>query len=232
MKVAVMQPYFLPYIGYFQLIAAADRFVVYDDIKYTKKGWINRNRFLRDGRDEVFTVPLEAAPDTSLVRERRVSPSFAPEALLNRLREAYRRAPFFAPAFALVESIVRSPETNLFSFLLQSLRRTCAHLGIDTPLVVSSSLAVDAGLRGEERVIATCRAAGARTYVNPPGGRELYSPARFAESGLELRFLEPGPVEYPQFGAAFVPWLSIVDVMMFNSPERIRGFLDHGYRLD
>jgi hypothetical protein len=231
MKLGIMQPYFLPYIGYFQLIAAVDRFVLYDNIKYTKKGWINRNRFLLNGRDETFTVPLQAGSDFLDVRDRRVAADFDRRRLLARIGQAYRKAPFFEPAFAVFEKAVSNPEANLFAFIHRSILDACGYLGIATPIVPSSEIPVDHGLHGQDRVLAICRQQGARVYVNAIGGQELYSPAAFEAQGIELRFLKSRPVEYEQFGAPFVPWLSILDVMMFNSPQTIRGWLEDGFDL-
>jgi hypothetical protein len=231
MKAAIMQPYFFPYIGYFQLIAAVDLFIVYDDVKYTKKGWINRNRMLVDGAESPFSLPLQKASDALLVREREISPDFEPEKLLNRIREAYRRAPCFAQAFPVVEEIIRYRERNLFRFLRNSIVKTCEALNVRTHVVVSSSVGIAPGLKGQARVVATCRGVGASAYVNPPGGAGLYSKADFAAAGIELSFLEPRPFVYEQHGGGFVPWLSIVDVMMFNPPDAIARVLASGYDL-
>jgi hypothetical protein len=231
MKLGIMQPYFLPYIGYFQLIGAVDRFVLYDNIKYTKKGWINRNRFLRGGRDEVLTIPLQAGSDALQICDREVAPDFDRAKLLNRLAAAYRKAPQFDPAFALIERVVNFPERNLFAFLEHSIRRVCDYLGIATPLVPSSSLGIDHSLPGERRVLALCEHEKAGTYVNAIGGRGLYARETFAERGIDLRFLSPLRMEYAQFGAPFVPWLSIADVAMFNAPARLRELLVDGYEL-
>ena len=126
--VAVMQPYFMPYIGYYQLIAAADLFVVYDQIKYTKKGWINRNRMLVDGRDAVFTLPLRHDDDAKDVADRQVAETFDPDKLLRRMAAAYRRAPCFTETFAFLERVLGCPERNLFRFLFASLQEACRHL--------------------------------------------------------------------------------------------------------
>lgn len=227
-----MQPYFLPYLGYFQLMAAVDAFVVYDDVKYTKKGWINRNRLLQNGKDAVFTLPLEAAPDSLDVRDRSISDDFDRRHLIERVRHAYRGAPFFDAAFDVFQRIVLHPERNLFAFLYHSLVETSAYLGIGAKLIVSSEIGVARSLRGEERVIATCLATGASLYVNPIGGRALYSRERFAERGIELRFLRPAEIEYRQFGSDFVPRLSILDAMMFNSRERIANLLATAFTLE
>jgi hypothetical protein len=219
MRLAIMQPYFFPYIGYFQLIAAVDLFIVYDNIKYTKKGWINRNRMLQNGKDAMFSLPLKSDSDYLSVRERELAVDFNRDKLLNQFEGSYRRAPYFAETFPLVEQIVRYEDGNLFRFLHNSIVKTCEHLGITTEIGISSSIAIDHDLKNQDKVLALCQAAGASTYVNAIGGMELYSKETFLENGIELKFIQSKPFEYPQFDNEFVPWLSIVDVMMFNSKE-------------
>ena len=231
MKIAIMQPYFLPYVGYFQLIGAVDRFVVYDNIKYTKKGWINRNRFLLDASSETFSLPLKKDSDALDVGERCLAPEFDRTKLLNRLTEAYRQAPYFEEVMPLLRRIVERHESNLFRFIHASLMEVCTRLGIATPLVVSSTLPIDHDLVGQDRVLAICGQLGAHTYINAIGGTELYSREAFAARGIDLRFLRPRPIDYPQLGEPFVPWLSILDVMMFNSTESITLDLLHNYDL-
>lgn len=226
-----MQPYFMPYIGYFQLIAAVDLFIVYDDVKYTKKGWINRNRLLQEGRAATFTLPLKGDSDRLEVRQRELAADFRRDKLLNQLRNAYRRAPCFAQTFPLIEQIVRHDDVNLFGFLHHSIARTCAHLGTTTPIELSSAIAIDPGLKAQDRVLALCRAVGATTYVNASGGTELYAAPAFRRRGIDLKFIRPGPLEYGQFGDPFVPWLSIIDVMMFNPPAAIQAHIVNAYRL-
>lgn len=230
-SLAIMQPYFLPYIGYFQLINAADLFIVYDNIKYTKKGWINRNRFLVNGKDALFSIPLKKDSDSLDIRDREISADFKKSKLLNQIREAYRRSPYFERTFPLVERIVLEEETNLFGFILNSIRETCKSLAIGTEIAVSSSFPIDHSLAGKAKVVALCRHVGADVYINAIGGRELYSKEDFGAHGIDLKFLRTKPFEYEQLGGKFVPWLSIVDVMMFNSPDAIRECLDSNYEL-
>ncbi len=225
LTVAIMQPYFLPYIGYFQLIAASDKFIVYDNIKYTKRGWINRNRLLQGGEAAGFTIPIEADSDYRQVWERKIAADFRPEKLLARIDGCYRRAPYFNMVFPLIESIVQYPDRNLFGYLTNSIRRVCEYLGIDTEIKVASTIMADHQLRGQERVLAICKSLQADRYLNAIGGTELYSREEFDAQGVELRFLRSRPIEYPQFDGAFVPWLSIVDVMMFNSKQGISSML-------
>lgn len=231
MRLAIMQPYFLPYIGYFQLIAAADSFVIYDNIKYTKKGWINRNRFLQNGSDAMFSLPLKSDSDHLDIRQRELSSDFNPDKLLNQFKGAYQRAPFFKDTLPLIERIMSHPDLNLFQYLRHSIVETCAHLGIHTPIETSSHIDIDHGLKAQDKVLALCRAKGAQTYINSIGGLELYSKDAFQRAGLELKFLKSRAFEYPQFGAPFVPWLSIVDVMMFNPLERIQACISNNYDL-
>ncbi len=232
MKLAIMQPYFFPYIGYFQLMAAAEVFIVYDNIQYTKKGWINRNRFLLNGRDAIFTLPLSKASDFLDVRGRTLAESYSRADLLNKLQGAYRRAPYFEAVFPLLTTIVNDPANNLFDYIFQSLEKLKDYFGLGCQLRISSSVDIDHALRGQDKVIELCHAFNASTYINPPGGRDLYARADFLQHGLELRFLQPGMIDYPQAGKPFVPWLSIIDVMMFNDINEIKRLITTEYELN
>lgn len=231
MKAAIMQPYFFPYIGYFQLIGSVDLFIVYDNIKYTKKGWINRNRLLKNGQDVMFSLPLKSAPDFLDVRDRELAASFNRNKMLNQISGAYRPAPYFAQTVPLIDKIVRCEERNLFRFLYHSIVKTCEHLGIATAIRPSSDVAIDHTLKSQERVLALCEAVGASTYINAIGGAELYTKDDFRARGIELMFIRSKPFEYRQFGDDFVPWLSIIDVMMFNSLDAIRECIASNWEL-
>jgi hypothetical protein len=226
-RVAIMQPYFLPYIGYWQLMSYVDIFVVYDDIEYTKKGWINRNRYLLNGRPETFTLPLKKDSDYLDVRERRLSESFAheKEKLARRLESAYRKAPFFREGKEFLDEVLSDTDVNLFQFIFQSIKIGHDRLGMKTRLVVSSSLAVPRQLSGPDRVIATCQALGATDYINPIGGIELYDKADFSSAGIKLHFQKVRPIIYSQFSHPFIPNLSVVDLLMFCGSNRVRELL-------
>lgn len=230
-KVAIMQPYLFPYIGYFQLITAVDVFVLYDNIEYTKKGWINRNRLLQNGTDVLFSVPLKKAPDHWKVCERELADNFDAGKLLRQFEGAYRRASQFQATFILLDTVLRYPERNLFGFLHHALLQTCQHLGITTEIQVSSSLPIDHSLKAQDKVLALCAATGVSTYLNAIGGQALYDHANFAQHLITLQFLRAKPFTYPQFEADFVPWLSIIDVLMFNPLEHIQQHLLNHYEL-
>ena len=229
MRVAIMQPYLLPYIGYFQLMSVAHQFVVYDNIKYTKQGWINRNRIVSNGQESFFTIPLKAERDSASIVERSIADSFNPKKMLNKFRGAYQKAPFFKETFPLLERILTHKAENLFDFLFHSLHTTAEHLLIPDNLVVSSSVTANHQLRGQDRVISICDALGATEYINPEGGVDLYSRAAFAMEGIELKFLKSKPLKYEQNCEPFLPKLSIVDVLMFNSRDTVTQLIQEHF---
>jgi hypothetical protein len=231
MKLGIMQPYFLPYIGYFQLLASVDQFIVYDNIKYTKKGWINRNRMLLNGTDAMFYLPLKKGSDSLDVVERELAAEFDRRKLLNQFKGAYGRAPQFELTYPVLERIVQHEESNLFRYIHYSIVQLCEHLGINTEIRISSEILIDHELKGQDKVLALCKAAGADTYINTIGGVELYAKGDFRIQGIDLQFVKARPFEYAQFGDAFVPWLSIVDVLMFNPLNAVRAYINENYEL-
>lgn len=231
MRSAIMQPYFLPYIGYFQLIASVDQFIVYDNIKYTKKGWINRNRMLLNGTDTTFSLSLKKGADSLNVVERELAGDFDRNKLLNQFRGAYGGAPHFDQTYHVLERIVRHEDCNLFRYIHHSIVRLCEHLGINTEIKISSEIPIDHELKGQSKVLALCKAVGADTYINTIGGVELYDKDDFRIQGINLQFIKARPFDYTQFGAPFVPWLSIVDVLMFNPLDTVRVCINESYEL-
>lgn len=227
MTLVVMQPYFFPYLGYFQLMHAADKFVVYDDVNFIKGGWINRNRLLANGEASYFTVPLRGASSFRPIHQVEVDDSVPWRTrLLKTFRQTYGKAPHFADVFPLLEDVLTLEELAIAGFAVASLRAVVTYLGLKIDLVESSRIYENSHLHGVERVLDICRKEGARRYVNASGGRTLYSPESFAEHGIELRFLTPRPIAYGQFRPPFVPWLSMLDVLMFNEREVVRGYLN------
>jgi len=221
MNLAIMQPYFLPYVGYFQLVSAVDHFVFYDDAQFIKNGWIERNRYLLDGQAKWFGVPLAKGRHDARINERHVSASFSREIVLNKLAFAYRNAPFRVWGLDLVEDLLSQVGPDIARFNGRVLQRLCSILELNTRFSWASDLVFDDACRGESRVIAIASALGASTYINPVGGMHLYDQRRFNDHGLELRFISPRLHEYRQFAGDFVPALSILDLLMFNSVEQV-----------
>lgn len=228
MKVAIMQPYFFPYIGYFQLINAVDKFVIYDNIEFTKKGWINRNRILANGNAEYFTLPLKKDSDFLNVNQRFLADSYSQDKvkILGKISQRYQKSPEYHNIFPIVKSVFNQEQTNLFEFILNALRAITEYLGIDTKIIVSSEIPIDHALKSADKVIAICKNLNATQYYNPIGGIELYSKAMFQNQGLELNFVKPNTIEYKQFDREFVPSLSIIDMLFFNSKVQVQQYLN------
>jgi len=222
-----MQPYFMPYIGYFQLMQAVDEFVVYDNIQFTKRGWIQRNRILMNGTDYMFSLPVKKNSDYLDICERQLADSFAVERkkILRRIESAYRKAPIFTSVISVIEQCFNYEDRNLFKFIYNSLLLVCEYLGIASKIVISSELARNNELKNQDKVIDICELMKAKSYINTIGGQALYSKEKFLEKGIELKFIKSKPITYKQFDNEFIPWLSIIDVMMFNSKEQIKEML-------
>lgn len=228
MKIAIMQPYLFPYIGYFQLINEVDQFVIYDNIEFTKKGWINRNRILVNGKDDYFTLPLKKNSDFLHVNQRKVADSYSKDRakIIGRIVELYKKAPQYNEVFPLIESIFSTNEENLFDFIFNSLKIISHYLEIKTEFIVSSSIAINHSLKSQDKVIAICKELRATNYINPIGGTELYSKDTFNKNDLQLNFIKSNTIKYQQFDYEFVPWLSIIDVLLFNPKEKVQEYLN------
>ncbi|MES2721597.1 MAG: WbqC family protein [Pseudomonadota bacterium] len=222
MIAALMQPYLLPYIGYFQLIAAADVFVIYDDVQYMRGGWINRNRILLNGAPHWLTLPVEHSGEVrTQIRDTRYQLSASNlRKLTGQLDAAYRKAPWAKAVQPMLGQIFATPEPNVAAFNALAIGAVCEALGIGTEIVRSSTLGRDTSLGGQEAVIDICRRLGADHYVNAAGGVELYQAQAFAEQGLALSFIRSQAPPYRQFGEPFVANLSIADLLVFCDAEQ------------
>jgi len=222
--VAIMQPYFFPYIGYYQLVYAVDTFVFYDDVAYIKGGWINRNRILINGKPSYLTVPLQGASQNRMIHDISLVDNRA--LLLRALELAYRKAPFFAETMMPIEEVLTCTTTRISEIAMKSVAVIMDHVGEPRAYRVShDDFPHTKTLSRADRLIAITKECGSARYVNAIGGRELYDGAYFAEKGVELAFLEPVVEEYRQFGEPFQSGLSIIDVLMFNGRKKVRKML-------
>lgn len=227
MKTAVMQPYFLPYIGYFQLLSTVSSFVVFDDANFIKKGWINRNRVLLNEKPHYITLPLSGASQNRLINE--IELVLDPKNIqkkLDMIYHAYGKAPYFEQIFQMIEDIFCYKETNLSIFVIYSLKKIAEYLAIDTQFLISSKFKKDNHLKGQEKILEICRKVGATHYINPIGGMELYRTEAFRKNGIRLSFLKTDSIEYRQFRKDFVPNLSIIDTLMFISKNECKKLLN------
>ncbi len=218
-----MQPYFLPYIGYFQLIKSVDIFVYYDDVTFIKQSWINRNRILLNNRDYLFSLELKESSSYKNINNIEIGNNR--NKLLNTFIHAYKKAPFFNEVESILYTIFESQKFNLSNFIIDSNLLISKYLGLNTTILLASEIEKDINLKGQDKVIDICKNLNANSYFNSSGGIELYSKKVFANHGIELFFVHPRNMVYQQFNDKFIPWLSIIDVMMFNSPEKINDFI-------
>lgn len=230
MRLAIMQPYFFPYIGYFQLIAAADAFILFDDVQYIRHGWINRNRIHDPNKSwQYITVPLEKHEHTDLIRSLRArSTEDWPAKILSQIQHYKRRAPYFDETMGLVASLLGGGgDGRICRINLAIMQGVCRHLGLERPFRVSSDCGFDYSGVGDagEWALRICEQVGAEEYINPISGAALFDEAKFTASGIKLRFLQPDDIVYSRRGA-FEPWLSIIDVLMFNGVNGTRQLLD------
>jgi len=229
MKLAVMQPYLFPYLGYFQLIHAVDLFVIYDDVAFIKQGYINRNSILSRGQPLRFTLPVPGASSNRKICELH----YAEDAgkLLKTVAQSYARAPHVDRVLPIITEVLESRSRGIAELCLLSYRRIFDYLGLSPDFVISSTLDYDRSLPAEQRLIHLCRKFGADIYINAAGGAALYSRRAFADEGITLGFLQPDLEPYPQPATPFVPGLSIIDVLMNVPPDRVRALLTR-YRLE
>lgn len=226
MKLGIMQPYFFPYIGYWQLINYVDKYVVYDDVNFIKGGWVNRNRILLNNEAKYFNLPMIGSSSFKKINDINVNINYN---LINKnlrtIESAYKRAPYYNNVYPILTDILSYNNANLAQNLFYSIKRICEYLTIKTELVLSSKVEKNVELKGEEKVINICKVLKATEYINTIGGMDLYSFKRFKESGIKLSFFKAGIVKYNQFNNEFIPNLSIIDVMMFNSKDEIKDML-------
>jgi len=226
MKLAIMQPYLFPYIGYFQLMNAVDKFVIYDDVNFINRGWVNRNRILVNSKEHMFTVPLKNASQNVLIKDLElIEPGKWKNKFLKTLEHAYGKAPFFEKVFSIVNKVINTKSKFIKDWHLNSFRLINNYLGINTIIVESSSIYNNQSLKGQDRILDICIKEKTNQYINPIGGKELYSSEIFRDHHIKLNFLATEKLYYNQFSNDFVPDLSIIDIMMFNSLDRINNNL-------
>ena len=232
MKLAIMQPYFLPYVGYFQLINSVDCFVIYDDIQFSKKSWVNRNRILVNGQETLFSIPLKKDSDYLDICERNVAEVFDWRRIYRQFEMGYKKSPNWDNWHPVVERILSYQSVNLFDYVNNSVTHMCDALGITTQIIKSSDLKISRELKGKDRVIETCKVLNADIYINPIGGQELYSNQQFQESGIKLSFLRSKLSAYDQIKVEkFVPALSIMDIVFNCSSELTSNFIEFDYEV-
>lgn len=227
MKLGIMQPYFFPYIGYWQLMNAVDKYVIYDDVNFIKGGWVNRNRILMNGEPKFINVKMSGSSPNKLINEIEVANDCVyKKKFLKTMENCYSKAPYYFQVINIIEDIINNEEKNLAKYLEYSIKKICEYLEINTEIIISSEINKDNSLKAKDKVIEICKILGADEYYNSIGGQSLYSYDEFEDNGLKLNFLKTDMIEYTQFNNQFVQNLSILDVIMFNSVEQIKLMLE------
>ena len=223
MKIAIMQPYIFPYIGYFQLINAVDTFVFYDDVNFIKRGWINRNKILVNGEESLITFPCIKVSQNKEIREIEIDLSDKQyEKILKTISFAYKNAPKFKEVYPIVQNCLESNSKTISDLAIYSIQQICKYVNINTKFELSSlKYASTKGLDKADRLIKIAKIENATNYINAIGGQNLYAKKYFESNKINLQFLNPIEIEYIQFTNDFVPNLSIIDVLMFNSVDNV-----------
>ena len=228
MKLAAMQPYFFPYLGQFDLLNKVDMWIAYDPAQYIRHGWVNRNRVLHPTSGwQYIVVPLKKHPHTIPINQMEIADFNWKPQIFKQLQHYHMDAPFYAQVIHFLEGVFSVEEANLSRLNVALFRATACLLGIQTPIHMFSEMGLSISASGPEGLaLAICRAIGASEYNNPPGGADLYSPAGFSGNGIKLTIQSFTPMTYPCGRFEFIPNLSIIDVMMWNSPQQIKHYLE------
>ena len=227
MRIAIIQPYFFPYIGYMQLMQSVDVFYLLDDVHYIVRGWVNRNRVRVGEQAHWLTVPLVKPSPNKLICELLLQPDDVwRRKMLRTLETSYAKAPYFESVYAMISKVLEASYEKLAPFLHHTLQILTEYLGIEKKMLKTSEQFPGLEEKGQDRIITICQQAGAAVYINPPGGKELYEPEAFQEAGIELRFLKTswdrlGPTTFSKERLSY----SIIDLMMHHSPEQIKEWL-------
>jgi len=229
LKIGIMQPYLFPYLGYFELINAVDKFVIYDDVQYIKRGWMNRNNLLVNKKQHLFTFSVEKDEQTKPINERYYcSKTFNSEIekFYNTLTMSYKKAINFDEVFKLMHKIFQYDNLNVAKFNFNALKCICNYIEVDTEFIISSEIPQNNILKGQDKILKINKILKSAQYINPIGGTELYCRETFNKSNIKLNFIKALNIEYKQFNNDFTPNLSIIDVLMFNSKEEIKQLLN------
>lgn len=224
MKIAIMQPYLFPYIGYWQLLKSVDKFVIFDDVNYINKGYINRNSILVGNKPYKFTLELKGASQNKLINELQIGQNT--DKILKTIEHNYKKAPNFSKVFPLLDNVFTQTNKNLAKFIGFSIKTVLDYTQIDTQLIYSSEIQKKNDLKNQNKIIDICERLKATEYINLKGGVKLYNKEKFLSKNIKLCFIETVETKYKQFNNEFIPFLSIIDVMMFNNINKINEILN------
>jgi hypothetical protein len=226
MKIGIMQPYFLPYIGYFALINAVEKFIYLDDVQYMRRGWVNRNRLKIVNKWQYFTIPVKKNSLTSNINEVYITDDKKYiEKFKESIRHSYSKTPYYQEIIKLLYAFI-IPGQNISEMNIQLTNEICDYLEIKTEMLISSQINQNGEKKGAEKIVEICKIVNGDHYINPIGGIKLYSKERFQKAEIKLNFFNANEIRYFQGNHEFIPNLSIVDLLMWNSKKDIQSFLN------
>ncbi|WP_434526243.1 WbqC family protein [Photorhabdus asymbiotica] len=226
MKIAIMQPYFFPYLGYYQLVSSVDNFIFFDNVNFIKKGFINRNNILNNNKASLFTVPVEKVSQNRKINEHFYTGNFQP--FLNQINSSYSSSPFFKEIFPIIEFVVSSSDKNVSIINKSSIESVFKYLEIEKKFSKASDFNIPKDKKGVKRIIDICHLLQANTYINAIGGKALYDKELFSKKNIKIKFLNPDLPFYSQNNNIFIPGLSIIDILMNCDKNTIRKMLSGG----
>ncbi len=235
MKLAIMQPYFFPYLGYFSLIKNTSFFVVFDNVQFIRHGWIDRNRILKPLDDwQYIKVPISKHNRETLIKDIKIKNDIDwVNRIISQVEHYKKKAPYYSVVVDILKQMERYKGESIVDVNINALSLVCNYLSIGFKYEISSNLKIDWSkiTTPDDWALEISKYYNASEYYNPPGGKDIFDGNKYRENGVELKFLSINLVEYNQNREVFEPGLSIIDVMMFNSPEKIKEMLDN-YNLE
>jgi hypothetical protein len=229
MSFAVMQPYLFPHLGYYQLVNTVDKFVFYDDVTFIKGGYINRNNILSNGKSFRFSIPVVGMSSNKLINELHFDSNV--KKTIKTFQQSYSKAPNYQNVIEIVEKVLFDQNRNVSHICSESIIYVFEYLNIDIDFFKSSDLTYDRNLSAEKKLFAISAILEDRNYINSPGGRNLYSKQNFDDNNVKLSFIDMQPVTYKQSFNEYIPNLSMIDVLMWNSKAEVIELLSR-YVLD
>jgi hypothetical protein len=230
MKLAIMQPYFFPYLGYFGLIKHSDRFIIFEIVQFMRHGWIERNRILKVGEGwQYIRAPLAKHSQKTAIKEVRINNNeLWQNKILQQLVHYKHRSPYYKEVIGFLENALSFKTDSITELNAHLLAETCKYIGISFCREIFSemNIAIEKASAADEWAINICKALAADTYINPPGGMDIFDRGKYVRANINLQFLKVNLKPYKQWGGTFEKALSIIDVMMFNKPEEIQAMLD------
>lgn len=223
MKGAIMQPYFFPYLGYYQLAYAVEKFIFLDDVNFIKQGYINRNSILLNEKQHRFSIPVSKISSYRKINDHHYLEEYS--TFIKLLENAYKKAPFFLETMQLISSITRDQNSNVAYKNAKTITAVFDYLSINRKFSFSSATEEKSSLKGEDRVIYLCKKSNITEYINAIGGKNLYDKTTFNSEGITIKFIKISSHYYSQATDNFTPYLSMIDILMHCEKQEIKEML-------